>query len=172
VAAVISNVSPLIGLCRIGLLHILKKLWKEIVIPDAVYREVVIEGSGKRGADIVVSACKDWIKVITVKNRNEVEALRTVLDEGESEVIALGQELNADILLLDNREPRLFAKTVNLKVMGTVGILKLAWQRDLVKEPLKDLHKLRLNGFWIDDKLIERFKSEINQSKRQMHEEI
>ncbi len=74
----------------------------------------------------------------------------------ENIVKALGQELNADILLLDNREPRLFARTVNLKVIGTVGIIKLAWQRNLVKEPLEDLHKLRLNGFWIDDKLIER----------------
>ncbi len=60
----------------------------------------------------------------------------------ENVVKALGQELNADILLLDNREPRFFARTVNLKVIGTIGIIKLAWQRDLVKEPLKDLHNL------------------------------
>ena len=73
-------------------------------------------GRGKPGASLMERVCKDWIKVIQVKNRQEVEALQTVLDEGESEVIALGQELEADLLLLDNREPRLFAKTINLKV--------------------------------------------------------
>jgi hypothetical protein len=41
-----------------------------------------------------------------VKNRAEVEVLQTVLDEGEAEVITLGQEIKADLLILDNREPR------------------------------------------------------------------
>ena len=77
---------------------------------------------------------------------------------GESEVIALGQELNADILLLDNREPRLFARAANLNVIGTVGIIKLAWDKGFIKEPVKELYKLRLNGFWIGDKLIDKFK--------------
>lgn len=160
---VISNASPLIGLCRIDLLHVLKELWGKIIIPDAVYKEIVIDGSGKLGTDVIANACKNWIKVISVKNRNEVEVLQAVLDEGESEVIALGQELNADLLLLDNREPRFFAKTVNLTVMGTVGIIKLAWQRSLIKEPVKELYKLRLNSFWIDDKLIEQLKKETEQ---------
>jgi len=40
---IISNASPLIGLCSISLLHILKELWNEIIIPEAVYREVVIK---------------------------------------------------------------------------------------------------------------------------------
>ena len=158
---VISNASPLIGLCKIDLLSILKKLWSEVIIPEAVHKEVVIEGKGKPGVDVIENACKDWIKVISVKNMNEVEALQAVLDEGESEVIALGQELKADFLLLDNKEPRLFAKTINLNVIGTVGIIKLAWMKDLLKEPIKEIYRLRLNGFWIDDELIEKFKEEI-----------
>lgn len=39
---VISNASPLIGLVGIEQLHILRKLWSEIVIPEAVYKEVVV----------------------------------------------------------------------------------------------------------------------------------
>ena len=56
---------------------------------------------------------------------------------------------------------RLFAKTINLNVIGTVGIIKLAWMKDLLKEPIKEIYRLRLNGFWIDDELIEKFKEEI-----------
>lgn len=159
---VISNASPLISLCKIDLLHILKELWSEIIIPDAVYREAVEDGYGKPGANIIAVACKSWIKVLSVKNRNEVEALNAVLDEGESEVIALGQELKSDIILMDNREPRLFAKTVNLKVIGTIGIVNMGWQKGLIKDPGNELHKLKLNGFWIDDKLMERVKRGMN----------
>ena len=162
---VISNASPLIGLCGIGSLSILEKLWGEIIIPDAVYKEVVLNAAGKPGADMIADACKRWIKVLSVNSKNEVDALQAILDEGESEVIALGQELRADLLLLDNREPRLFAGEVNLKVIGVVGIIKLAWQRALITKPIDELCKLKLNGFWIDDKIIERVKSDIENSK-------
>ncbi|MBI4681237.1 MAG: DUF3368 domain-containing protein [Nitrospirae bacterium] len=140
------------------MIHILKELWGRIIIPEAVYIEVVTKGSGKPGASIIADACKDWIEVVTVKNRQEVSALQTVLDEGEAEVIALGQEIKADLLLLDNKEPRLFAKTVDLKVIGTVGIIRLAWQKGLIKSPLEELYRLKANGFWIDDSLIDIFR--------------
>jgi hypothetical protein len=99
-STVISDSSPLIGLSMIDLLDILRDLWGKIIIPDAVYKEVVVEGAGKAGTDIVAKACNDWIKVASVTNKNEVEVLQAVLDEGESEVIVLGQELKTDILLL------------------------------------------------------------------------
>lgn len=157
---VISDASPLIGLCQIKRLHLLKDLWLEITIPEAVYREVVISGSAKPGSKTVKEACQDWIHVSSVKNTLEVEALQAILDEGEAEVIALGQELQADLLVLDNREPRLFAQKVGLKIIGTVGIMKLAWQKGFIKEPVNELHQLRLHGFWIDDALIDRLHRE------------
>lgn len=157
----ISNASPLIGLARIEQLHILKRLWSEIVIPDAVYKEVVIEGKGKQGANAIEEACKEWIRVVSVKNRSEVDVLQTVLDEGEAEVITLGQEIKADLLILDNREPRNFARTVNLKVIGTIGVIRFAWMKGLIKEPIHEINKLLLNGFWIDEKLIEQIKKDI-----------
>jgi predicted nucleic acid-binding protein len=160
-SAIISNASPLIALCSIERLQILKSLWKKIVIPQAVYREVVEKGAGKTGAEVVASACDEWIKVVTVKNLEEVRVLKTVLDEGEAEVIALGQELKAKLLLLDNREPRLFASGVNLNVIGTIGIVKLAWEKDLIDDPIIELQKLRFNGFWISDSLMAKIKNDI-----------
>lgn len=158
---IISNASPLIGLAGIEQLHILKKLWSEIVIPEAVYREVVIDGKGKPGASTIEEACKEWIKVVPVKNRAEVEVLQTVLDEGEAEAITLGQEIKAELLMLDNKEPRNFARTVTLKVIGTIGVIRLAWTKGLIKEPIHEINKLCFNGFWIDEKLIEQIKEDI-----------
>jgi len=164
-STVISNASPLIGLSKINLVGILKDLWESIIIPQAVHREIVIEGIGKTGVDILAHACSEWIHVAAVSNKQEVKALQAMLDEGESEVIVLGQELNADLLLIDNREPRLFAKTVNLRVMGTVGIIEYAWRKKLIKDPLEQIQNLRLNGFWIDDKLMARIRSNIESSQ-------
>jgi predicted nucleic acid-binding protein len=160
-SVIISNASPLIGLSAIDQLDILKELWTEIIIPEAVYKETVIDGRGKQGADKINAACGDWIKVAAVENRSEVEALKTILDNGEAEVIALGQELKAGLLLLDNREPRIFAKSVGMRVIGTVGVIRLAWQKGIIKKPIDELYKLRLNGFWIDDELIKRFADDI-----------
>ena len=157
---VISNASPLIGLCRINRLHLLRDLWSNILIPEAVYQEVVVHGSGRPGAQSVANACRDWIQVRTVSNRCEVEALQAILDDGEAEAIALGQELQANLLLLDNREPRLFAKKVGLPVMGTVGILRFAWQKGLLGSPGDELSELQRKGFWIDDALIEQIRRE------------
>jgi predicted nucleic acid-binding protein len=163
---IISNASPLISLCSINRIQILKSLWKGIIIPKAVYREVVEEGAGKTGADIISMACKDWIKVVIVQNTQEVEALKAVLDDGEAEVIALGQELNAKLLILDNREPRLFASAANLPIIGTLGVIKLAWRKGLIEDPAAELKKLRSEGFWIDDKLIGKVEKEVNDEKK------
>ncbi len=158
---VISNASPLIVLAKIQRLHILKELCSEIIIPEAVYKEVVIKGKDKPEVEIIEEGCKSWIKVIPVKNRPEVEALRAILDDGEAEVITLGQELKADLLLLDNREPRIFAKNLKLKVIGTIGIIILAWQKGLIEDPLKEINKMRANGFWLSEQLFEQIKEEV-----------
>jgi predicted nucleic acid-binding protein len=54
---VISDASPLIVLAKIKQLHILKELWSEIIIPEAVYKEVVIEGREKPEVEIIEEGC-------------------------------------------------------------------------------------------------------------------
>ncbi len=63
--SVVSNASPIINLARIGLLDLLRKLYGVLLIPEAVWREVVIEGTGQPGAEEVKVA--DWIKVQPAK---------------------------------------------------------------------------------------------------------
>ena len=71
---VVSNSSPLIALAKIGKLYILRELFGEIVIPKAVWNEVVVKGKGKPGAEEVEKA--EWIQVREVRDRLSVEVLR------------------------------------------------------------------------------------------------
>jgi predicted nucleic acid-binding protein len=47
---VVSNTSPLINLAVVGRLELLHQLYGEVIIPQAVYEEIVISGSGQPGA--------------------------------------------------------------------------------------------------------------------------
>ena len=46
---IVSNASPLIALARIGQLDLLSQLYSEIIIPEAVWHEVVVEGETSLG---------------------------------------------------------------------------------------------------------------------------
>jgi len=65
-------------------------------------------------------------------------------DPGEVEAISLALELAADLLLADDRKARTVARSRNLAVAGTVGVLELAAQRGLVKHPLYLWHIIRV----------------------------
>jgi predicted nucleic acid-binding protein len=55
---VVSNSTPLIALSRIGKLELLKQYFFEIIIPEAVYQEVVVSGGDLYGAKEVKGL--DW----------------------------------------------------------------------------------------------------------------
>jgi predicted nucleic acid-binding protein len=44
---IISNSSPIVGLSIIGELSLLRELFDEVLIPEAVYREIVIGNPGR-----------------------------------------------------------------------------------------------------------------------------
>ena len=98
---VVSDASAPINLARIGELDLLRKLYSEIVVPEAVWQEVVVNGAGQPGAEEISTV--DWVKRMLVKNRHLVQALRQDLDAGEAEAIALALESEADLLLMDER---------------------------------------------------------------------
>jgi len=56
---VVSNTSPIINLAAIGRLELLQHLYGTIAIPQAVYHEIAVRGSGQPGAiEIQTSGCQ------------------------------------------------------------------------------------------------------------------
>jgi len=126
---VIANSSVLIGLSSIGRLAILPQRFPDgVIIPEAVWREIVEAGVGRPGAEGCV-ATADWLTRQAVENRTLVLVLQAILAAGEGEVIGLAQEIQADLVLLDEQEARSAAQRLNLPILGTVGLLVWAKRR-------------------------------------------
>ncbi len=76
------------------------------------------------------------------------------MDAGEAEAIALAIEMQANLLLLDERRGRAIAKQLGLTVTGLLGILVVAKQQGHLVALKPVLHALiTVAGFWIDERL-------------------
>ena len=149
---VVSDTSPLINLARIGRVALLKTLFGDLLIPGAVWDEIVVKGEGQAGADLVRSA--SWIETVAVQNTALALALEQELDPGESEAIALALEAGADILLMDERLGRETAHHLGIRCVGLIGVLVAAKRRGLIDRVKPELDALRDNaGFWVHDRL-------------------
>jgi predicted nucleic acid-binding protein len=76
------------------------------------------------------------------------------LDRGEAEVIALAQELNADLVIVDERLARRHARRLGLTLTGTLGVLLKAKERRLVPAVGPLISQLRQDGIRLDDALV------------------
>lgn len=152
---IVSDASILINLARIGKLALLRKLYGEITVPEAVWQEVVVDGAGQPGAEDMKTAA--WVKRALVENRYLVHALRQDLDAGEAEAIALALELKAELLLMDERLGRESAHYFGLHYIGLIGVLIEAKHKGLILAVKPYLDALRDRaGFRIAQPLYER----------------
>ena len=151
---VVVDSSCLIGLAQINLFKLLKELFSEVYIPDAVYNEVVIKGKGEIGSEDTETAIKDgWILKRTINDEVAVNALTTILGKGEAEAIILYKELELDCALIDERTARSMADLMNINTMGVLGIIDSAIKKGFSVDKKKVIDRLKDSGFRISDKL-------------------
>ncbi len=149
---VVSNTSPLTNLAALGQFDLLHRLYDKIHIAQAVWEELNARGQRWPGRDEVSAA--DWIKRHTVQNQPLVIALQRDLDPGEAESIALALELEAGLVLLDEKEGRHAAQRMGLRVVGVVGILLEAKASDVISAIRPLLDGLRQTaGFYLGESL-------------------
>ena len=124
------------------------------MIPRAVYDEVVVKGVGKPGAAEIRDT--PWIETHEVADRDVVARFRAILDTGESEAIALAQEIEADWIMLDDEEARNTARAEGLKAVWLLAFLILAKEREIISHVRPLLDALKRQGFFIGDALYHR----------------
>ena len=98
------------------------------------------------GAKVIQCAINDRvIKVCADPVNSEFTRLSTLLGPGETAVIMLAKQLSCGVLI-DEKLARNVAATLHLKIMGTVGILRLAKRKNFIVEILTIIDCLKKNA--------------------------
>ena len=148
---VIVNSTPLIVLCNTGQLDILKKLYGEISIPEAVFNEITEK---EDSACQLVKASLDWIHVEKITDKTEKKMYKAKLHDGEVEVMILAQENpKADLVIIDDNAAKKTAKYLGLSVTGTLGVLLKAKKHGIIAKLGPVLEEIKRNGFYIGEEL-------------------
>ena len=150
----VSDSSPLIYLAALSDFHLLREIFSSIVIPEAVYREVVTQGASYPVKDEVEAALGDWLTVQPIRNPHLATQIsrEQQLQAGECEVIALAKETQFQPLLLDEQRAVTYARSLGLKVVRTPLIYTEAKLRGRIITVREKLDALRREDFWLKDR--------------------
>jgi predicted nucleic acid-binding protein len=145
---VVADSSPINLLVRIGHVDLLHYLFQSVVIPTEVAREL----SHRRTPQAVkrfVAAPPSWL---AIREPSKIEPIPR-LDAGERAAISLATDLNADLLLIDEKAGRRAATERRLAIIGTIGILERAASDGLID--LADAcAKVKKTDFFVSDELV------------------
>ena len=155
---IVSNASPLIVLLKINKLSILKELFGKIIIPEAVYKEITAKEPDK-----LIFDKTGWIKTRSVTNIEMTTLLEKLVNTGEAEAIVLAKELKIT-LLIDDAKARKHAKLLNIELIGTLGLLKIAKKNGLVQSVRKVIEDMLAEGYYIEDKLVRKILKDVSES--------
>ena len=138
---VIADTSCLIVFHKIGHLDLLHQVYHPIITTPEVAKEFAED-------------LPPWIKIQSVKDKKYQTFLSTQVDLGESSALALAEELDNPLLLLDDLKARKLAKKLNLRFTGTLGVLNKAKQLHLIDAIKPLLNALLSTDFRVSEHLI------------------
>jgi len=167
-----SDAGPLIWLAKCDILHLLEKLYPEILIPEAVHEEVVERGleKGYEDAKIIKKALEEeWIRVYKTSTQftDKVETVEKRLDielgSGEREAIALALEKKISTFLTNDEDAYHIGKVLGLEPRGVLylllnGVKEGHHNKEKAKESLREMLE---EGFWLSPTIIHKFHEEL-----------
>ena len=142
------DTSPLLYLFRIGKLPLLRRHYERVLVPEAVVAE--LESGRAQGVEVPDVSDYPWIEIRETELR-PVSAAVAALGDGEREVILLALDHHADWVILDDLAARRQAEECGLQVIGTVGLLASAKQKDMIASVGPFLSALENAGMWLSE---------------------
>lgn len=147
---VVSNTSPLLYLHQIGRLDVVPRLYRRIVVPQAVADE--LDRGRAEGHDAPDCRAHDWMALETIPIPAMLRLI-TALGAGEAEALALALATPTDLLILDDAAARRLAAAEGLPFVGTLGVLLQAKRQRLVDRVMPLVAELTTRGFRITEEL-------------------
>jgi predicted nucleic acid-binding protein len=148
---VVADSSPLHYLILLEQTDLLRRLYENVLIPDAVAAELRASASPRKVSEWVL-AHPSWLRVVDVA-ADDIASVSDDLDLGERAAIALAEKTGADLLLIDESAGRAEARRRSLRVTGTLGVLRTGAEAGFVD--VKDvLSRLEATNFFVDQSLL------------------
>ncbi|MFP3952292.1 MAG: hypothetical protein ACLFVP_09170 [Candidatus Bathyarchaeia archaeon] len=141
------DTSVLIALEGLSYIELIARLFDTIIVVNSVIDEI----TGSK----IYSAVEEMQRAGSVKreessNRELLDTLSLELGKGEAETIAVASKCDDGIVLLDDLRARKRARSLGLRVTGTLGLLRTMIDKDLINnDPFELCDKLLQQGFWI-----------------------
>lgn len=148
---VVADTSPICYLVLIDGIELLQKLYGHVIIPQAVYEELMAIGSPVK-VQSWIAQYPSWIEVQSLVGEPDVGLSQ--LDAGERAAISLAEQIRANLAILDERAARKVAMERGLRVIGLLGILGVVADRGLVNFAAM-IDRLRQTSFWASPQLIQ-----------------
>jgi len=163
-----SDAGPLIWLGKCDILHLLKKLYSQIVIPEAVYEEAVVRGleKGYEDAKVTKKAVEEgWIRIykssrqFTDKVEDMEARLGIELGKGEREAIALALEKETSVFLTNDEDAYHVGTNLDLKPKGVLYVLLRSVKEGYLnkRQAKESLGHMLEEGFWLSPTIIHNF---------------
>ena len=144
---IVSDSTTLIILFDLHKIELLSNLFEKVFIPSTVYDEI----TAKNSIDL-----PSFMEVVKVKESPDLLLLKRLLDDGESEAIALAKEMGLGVII-DEKKGRKIALNYGLKIIGLLGVLYLNIKKDFITSDDAQLFldESISNGYRINQKLID-----------------
>lgn len=137
---VVSDTGPLICLGRLDLLRLLPALFSEVQVPEQVLQECASRPQGADAARILAAIDQGWLIPCGLQPAPEGP-----LGRGERAAIARAVAIGA-ALLTDDQQARHHAASLQLVVVGTLGVLIRGKRAGLVRSVAPLIERLRASG--------------------------
>lgn len=145
----VADCSALIALAICDALPLLDQLFGQVVVPETVYHEAVIDG--KPEAESLRHYLKGRVRAL---DPNLPILLDGFSDRGETEAMLLYHQLRADYLLIDDRRGRRMAHINHIQVIGSLGILLGAKRAGLIQAVKPYIERISASDLYLSDALI------------------
>jgi predicted nucleic acid-binding protein len=145
----IADAGPLIALARIDRLWLLPRLCARTITTEIVWSECFANPSDVEQARLNQADAAGWVERVAVPPLTHDWRL----GRGETSAITLALVHQAAVLI-DERAARRTAARLGLPLIGTVGLLTLAKQRELIPAIREDLYHLAASGYRLSPDLL------------------